>query len=94
MLLAAALSSLPHLDIERLCRGGASDKEKNDYQSCASSERSAESALRQNWPRYPAKVRNECAHVMSLAPEASYVELQTCIESQAVPTNASATPSK
>ena len=78
ILLAAAVGALPHLDIERVCHGGASD----DYKTCLESEQNARSTLEQNWATYPAKVRKECARVVRVAPESSYAELQTCIESQ------------
>jgi hypothetical protein len=95
LLLAAALAtSTPHLDTERLCRGAPGDKAKEDYKSCVDAERSAQSALQQKWAQYPIKARTECAHVMSLAPEASYVELQTCIETQTEPVGAAAGTSK
>jgi hypothetical protein len=88
LLFAAAMAtSAPHLDIERLCRGGLGDNAKEEYKSCVDAEHSAETTLRQKWAQYPAKARDECAHVMSLAPEASYVELQTCIESRTEPVN-------
>jgi hypothetical protein len=95
LLLAAVIStSAPHLDIERLCRGGPGDKAKEEYKTCVDSERSAESALRQKWAQYPVKARSECAHVMRLAPEASYVELQTCIETRTEPVNTGAANAK
>ncbi len=87
LLIAAAGSALPHLDIERVCRGGrlgpaALGAGADEYKSCVSSEHTALATLQQKWTRYPAKVRNECAQVVRIAPESSYAELQTCIESQ------------
>ena len=92
--IAAVMTSLPSLDVERVCGGGPSDKEKEEYRNCMNSEQSAKSKLEQNWAQYPAKVRNECAHVVKVAPEASYVELQTCIESQTINDHTTAAPSK
>lgn len=89
LLIAATASALPHLDIERVCRAGRLDRNPaalsasvDEYNSCVSSEHTALAALQQKWTRYPAKVRNECAQVVRIAPESSYAELQTCIESQ------------
>jgi hypothetical protein len=91
LLFAAVMTtSAPHLDIEHLCRGGPGDKAKEEYKSCVEAERSVETTLRQKWAQYPAKARDECARVMSLAPEASYVELQTCIETRTEPVNSAA----
>ena len=78
ILFAAAASVVPHLDIERLCQGAASD----EYKTCIESEQSARGTLEQNWASYPDKVRKECARIVRVAPESSYAELQTCIESQ------------
>jgi hypothetical protein len=80
VLFAAAVSALPHLDIERVCRGG--NIADDEYKTCLGSEQSARSTLEQKWAQYPARIRNECAHVVRVAPESSYAELQTCIESQ------------
>jgi hypothetical protein len=94
LLFAAAMAtSAPHFDIERLCRSAPGDKAEA-FKSCVDAEHSAESALRQKWTQYPVKARNECAHVMSLAPEASYVELQTCIETRTEPVTTGAVNAK
>lgn len=83
VLIAATLSAVPQLNIERVCRGPAAHQSADDeYKTCLSSEQNARSTLEQNWAQYPDKVRKECAHVVRVAPESSYAELQTCIESQ------------
>jgi hypothetical protein len=82
-IIAVALSAVPQLNIERVCRGPAAHQSADDeYKTCLSSEQNARSALEQNWAQYPDKVRKECARVVKIAPESSYAELQTCIESQ------------
>jgi hypothetical protein len=81
--IAASLSGVPQLNIERICRGAAAHRLADDeYKTCLSSEQTARSTLEQKWAQYPDKVRKECAHVVRIAPESSYAELQTCIESQ------------
>lgn len=83
VLIAAALSAVPHLNIERICHGSAAHQSSDDeYKTCLDSEQNARSTLEQKWAQYPDKVRKECAHVVRVAPESSYAELQTCIESQ------------
>jgi hypothetical protein len=82
VLIAATMSALPQLNIERVCRGAGAGMAEDEYKTCVESEHSALAALQQKWAQYPAKVRNECAHVVRVAPESSYAELQTCIESQ------------
>jgi hypothetical protein len=82
VLIAGFLNALPHLDIERVCGGARLDNSKDEYSICVETEQSALGTLRQNWARYPASVREECANAVRIAPESSYYELQTCIESQ------------
>lgn len=83
IVIAAALSAVPDLNIERICRGAAAHRLTDDeYKTCLDSEKSARNTLEQKWAQYPDKVRKECARVVRIAPESSYAELQTCIESQ------------
>ena len=83
VIVAATLSAVPQLNIERVCRGAAAHQSSDDeYKTCLDSEQTARSTLEQKWARYPDKVRKECARVVRIAPESSYAELQTCIESQ------------
>ncbi|HEV3042352.1 MAG TPA: hypothetical protein VGY52_00610 [Roseiarcus sp.] len=92
--IAAVMTSLPNLDMDRVCGGGPAEKAKEEYKNCMNSEQTAKNKLQQNWAQYPAKIRNECSHVMEVAPQASYVELQTCIESQAINDHTTAAPNK
>ena len=92
--IALAMTALPHLNSERVCGDKAVDKSSDDYKTCLDSEHSAANTLQQKWAEYPAKVRNECARVVRAAPESSYAELQTCIESQTGDAKALAAPSK
>ncbi|HLJ71415.1 MAG TPA: hypothetical protein VKU03_08865 [Roseiarcus sp.] len=94
ILIAAAISALPHFDIDRICRGDGSDRAKAEYKTCTGSEQTALAALQQKWAQYPAKLRKECAHVARVAPESTYVELQTCIESQIGDAKTGAAPGK
>jgi hypothetical protein len=83
VLIAATLSGVPQLNIERICHGAAANRLTDDeYKTCLDSEQTARSTLEQKWAQYPDKVRKECARVVRIAPESSYAELQTCIESQ------------
>ena len=92
--IAAVIASLPNLDSDRVCGGGPAEKAKEEYKNCMNSEQTAKNKLQQNWAQYPAKIRSECAHEMKVAPQASYVELQTCIESQTLNDHTTAAPSK
>lgn len=94
VLIATALSALPHFDIDRICRGDGSVRAKAEYKTCLGSEQTALATLQQKWAQYPAKIRKECAHVARIAPESTYVELQTCIESQVGDAKTSAAPNK
>jgi hypothetical protein len=91
--IAAVIISLPNLDMDHVC-GGPAERAKEEYKNCMNSEQTSKNKLQQNWAQYPANIRNECAHVMKVAPRASYVELQTCIESQTVNDHTTAAPSK
>lgn len=82
VLVATIISTIPDLNIDRVCRGAGFDNSENEHLICITSERTALAALRQKWAQYPAGVRNECANVVRMAPESSYYELQICIESQ------------
>ena len=83
VLIAATLSAVPQLNIERICHGPAAHRLSDDeYKTCLDSEQNARDTLTQKWAQYPDKVRKECARVVRIAPESSYAELQTCIESQ------------
>jgi hypothetical protein len=83
VLIAAALSGVPQLNIDRICRGAAANRSTDEeYKTCLDSEQNARNALEQKWAQFPDKVRKECARVVRIAPESSYAELQTCIESQ------------
>jgi hypothetical protein len=83
VLVAAMVSALPHFDVERVCHATgpltAGDKLKN-YKLCVTSEQAALSRLQKKWVQYPAKVRNECADMVSVAPGSSYIDLEVCIE--------------
>jgi hypothetical protein len=94
VLIAAAISAIPHFDIDRICRGDGSDRAKQEYKTCIGSEQTALSALQQKWAQYPARLRKECAHIARIAPESTYVELQTCIESQIGDAKTRAAPNK
>ena len=94
VLIATAIAALPHINAEKICRGGPVDTLNDDYKTCIESERTAESALQQKWAQYPAKIRRECVNALSFAPEASYVELQTCIESQTKDADSTLAPIK
>ena len=95
VLIAATVAALPHLNVERICRGAAAHQlAEEEYKTCIDSEQRALASLQQKWAQYPAKVRRTCAHVVRVAPESSYVELQTCIESQAGENKAGAAADK
>jgi hypothetical protein len=81
VLLAALATTIPKIDIENLCRGETSIvKQATAYESCVMGERTALKTLQDHWANYPASVRNPCANLVKIAPNAGYVELSTCIE--------------
>ena len=80
-ILATLASAIPTLNIERLCRGETSvGQQAVEYESCVRGERAALKTLQEKWASYPASVRDPCARVVKVAPNADYVELMTCIE--------------
>jgi hypothetical protein len=91
-LIATVIGTIPHLDIERVCRGLSLENPKDEHAICVTSEQTALTALRQKWAQYPAGIRNECANVVRIAPESSYYELQICIESQTEGSSSVLTP--
>lgn len=95
--LVAITSSVPSLNIEANCRTNTNEpaaQAATEYKRCVDTERSTLAELTKNWGQYPAKTRNECAHAIRVAPEASYVELLTCIDIQKDHPNIDPVPTK
>ncbi|HLW91765.1 MAG TPA: hypothetical protein VKS78_10740 [Roseiarcus sp.] len=82
LFLAAIASTVPNLDVAKLCRGEASVQQSADYDGCVKEQQAAEQELQSKWSQYPAKARDGCARAIRAAPGGSYVELETCIEIQ------------
>lgn len=80
ILLAAAVVAIPVFNTEKFCRSSGIGSQALSYDACANTERDARNKLFKEWSSYPRKGRDECASVMRVAPEATYVELLVCIE--------------
>jgi hypothetical protein len=97
VLIAAAVSALPHFDVERLCHASGlfnTGDKSEQYKLCASGELAALSKLQKKWAQYPAKIRNECADMVRVAPGSSYVDLEVCIETANPEIRSGAAPAK
>ncbi len=84
LFLLALETSLPNVEVDRICHGAASASLPEDasraQKSCQDDETSARETLRSHWAGYPAAAKNNCAS--SAGMQFSYVELLTCLQIQ------------
>jgi len=80
--LVFAADSVPKFDVERTCRPAAvaGVLPGRDSAACQQDERDAQSKLGQDWARYNAAQKTQCAGFVALDRAPSYVELLTCLE--------------
>ena len=80
--LVLAADSVPKFDLERTCRPAAAAAvlPGRDAAACERDERDARSKLEQDWARYNASQKSQCAGFAALDRAPSYVELLTCLE--------------
>jgi hypothetical protein len=79
--LVLAADSIPKFDPERTCRPAAAAAVlPGDSAACERDERDARRKLEQDWARYNAAQKSQCAGFAALDPAPSYVELLTCLE--------------
>jgi hypothetical protein len=80
----ALQSSVPNVDIDKICSTAAQAALPEDAaraaKSCRDDEASARETLRTQWSGYPASAKDNCATGPEL--QFSYVELLTCIQIQ------------
>src|ERR1700741_4002491 len=79
---ALAISPVPTLDSDAFCRSSETGTAFVTREACEATERQAHRRLVRDWPKYPTKIRNECAAALREAPEATYAELWICIDIQ------------
>ena len=78
----ARADSPPRLDVTRSCEAAARGaiSAGRDKDACLSDERTAESALAQDWAKYDAADKTQCVGNVKTGGPASYVELLSCLE--------------
>lgn len=74
--------AIPKFDVERTCRPAAlaATLPGRDASACKRDENDARTTLEQDWTKYNATQRTQCASFASLDKAPSYVELLTCLE--------------
>jgi hypothetical protein len=95
--LIAITTSVPTLNIESVCHTNINEPKEQadkDTRQCIEKERSTRDELKRSWAQYPVRLRDECAHAISVAPEGNYVELRTCIDIQKGEPNIAPVPSR
>src|SRR5262249_12717449 len=77
----ARADSPPKLNVTPSCEAAARGAVSagRDKETCLADERSAESALTQNWPKYDAADKTQCIGNVKTGGPASYVELLSCL---------------
>lgn len=94
--LVLAANSMPKFDVERTCQPAAvaAVLPGRDLAACQRDERDARGKLEQDWARYNAAQKRQCAGFVALDRAPSYVELLTCLEmakqAQELPPNSKA----
>ena len=80
--LAVAANTIPKFDIEKTCRPASSAAvlPGRDSSACQRDENDARTKLEQDWTKYTATQRSDCASFAGLDRAPSYVELLTCLE--------------
>jgi hypothetical protein len=80
--LVLAADSMPKFDVERTCQPAAvaAVLPGRDLAACQRDERDARGKLEQDWARYNAAQKRQCAGFVALDRAPSYVELLTCLE--------------
>lgn len=80
--LVLAADAIPRFDVERTCRPAATAAvlPGRDSAACQRDERDARGKLEQEWTRYNAAQKRQCAGFAALDRAPSYVELLTCLE--------------
>jgi hypothetical protein len=80
--LVLAADSIPKFDLDRTCRPAAAAGvlPGRDSVACQRDERDARGKLEQDWARYNAAQKRQCASFAALDRAPSYVELLTCLE--------------
>jgi hypothetical protein len=80
--LVLAADSVPKFDVERTCRPAAvaGVLPGRDSAACQRDEVDARGKLEQDWARYNAGQKSQCAGFAALDRAPSYVELLTCLE--------------
>jgi hypothetical protein len=79
---AAHADGPPKLDVGTTCNAAAkfAIMAGRDKDACLEDERTAESALAQNWSKYSADDKTQCVGTVKTGGPASYVELLSCLE--------------
>lgn len=78
----AHADSPPKLNVSPSCDAAARGaiSAGRDKDACLADERTAESVLNQNWPKYNATDKTQCIGNVKTGGPASYVELLSCLE--------------
>src|SRR5262249_40605802 len=85
-LLTPVSDAIPKLNVEATCKGSVeADKAMGldlpqSFDKCMSDEGSAQQQLGPIWSSYPAAVRAQCEGEATVAGNASYVDLLTCLQ--------------
>ena len=81
--LAATVSAVPNLDIDKICKSAADIPGNQDpIAGCLNDEKAAKERLIKAWPTYPPASREDCTSELKFGVGVSYVEIETCFQIQ------------
>jgi len=84
-LIVAAADTVPSFNVEPNCRAALEDDPsdmnvRQNVESCVNDERQARDELKSNWSHYSAADKARCVSESTMGGQASYVELQICLQ--------------
>jgi hypothetical protein len=83
ILIAVVAGGVPNYDVAKGCKAEAAvEQDANAYKGCVDDEMAAKAKLQQEWAKYPAADRRDCASAQDGDVSKSYVELMTCFQMQ------------
>jgi hypothetical protein len=85
-ILPARSDDIPTLDVDRVCRGIASQSEleaglqRTNFEQCLQSEQAVRDEIKKEWSTFSTADKTHCVALARTGGESSYTELITCME--------------
>lgn len=84
-LIVAVADTVPTFNVQPNCQAALEDDPsdmnvRQNVESCVNDEREARDELKSNWSHYPAADKTRCISEATMGGQASYVELQICLQ--------------